>query len=292
MGRIAASFMPRLRRARLAGIDRHGDPLLRIEFDEALAPSIARLMDLLGDLGAAQLAPGGSGAAMEAAFSARGFRLYPTWPQTTVFYDSASDCFFKILHRRPRTLRGRAHSLITDRARQIHALSTWLVDRGVPIPRVRAFGTVRESRRPLYAIARAHGRSLYDLLVRERGAIPSPLARKVVDAVAGLHGLGYWLGDAHLSHVFVHQGEVSGFIDIDSIRPNRPPSLANLARDLGRLNHPALPLQGGDGDSLLQRYAARTRLHDVKAFERLVEGYSSRRWRLIEPDRDADASGR
>ena len=31
---------------------------------------------------------------------------------------------------------------------------------------------------------------------------------------------------------------------------------------------------------------------DVKAFERLVEGYSSRRWRLVEPDRDADASGR
>ncbi len=275
-------------------MNRHADDLLRVEFDEALGPSIARLLDLLGDLRSAARTSGSSDAGMQATFAARGFRLHPTWPQTTVFYDSASDCFFKTLNRRPRTLRGRAHALITDRARQIHALSRWLADRGVPIPRVRAFGTIREGRRPVYAIARADGRSLYDLLVRERGAIPPPLARKVVDAVAGLHGLGYWLGDAHLSHVFVHQGEVSGFIDIDSIRPNRPPSLANLARDLGRLHHPALPLQRGDGDSLLQHYAARTSLQDVKAFERLVEGYSSRRWRSVEPDPDpdADASGR
>jgi hypothetical protein len=272
-------------------MDRHSDRLLRIEFDEALAPSIVRLLDLLGDIRAVPLAAGGSDAAVAPAFSARGFRLYPTWPQTTVFYDPASDCFFKILHRRPSTLRGRARSLVTDRAREIHALSKWLVDRGVPIPRVRAFGTVREGGRPVYALERAHGRSLYDLVVRERRPLPPALCRKVIDAVARLHGLGYWLGDAHLSHIFVHQGELSGFIDIDSIRRNRPPRLTNLARDLGRLNHPALPLGRADGDSLLQRYAARMTLKDAKAFERLVDDYSSRRWRSAHPDAAADTPG-
>jgi hypothetical protein len=276
------------RRARMR---RHADRVARIEFDEALAPSIARLLDVLDDLRAVPLDVEGSDAVVAPALAARDFRLYPTWPQTTVLYDSASDCFFKILHRRPRALRGRVHALITDRGRQIHALSRWLGDRGVPIPRVRAFGIVREGRRPLYAIDRAQGRSLYDLLVRERGAIPLPLARRVVDAVAGLHGLGYWLGDAHLSHVFVHHGQVSGLIDVDSIRSNRPPRLANLARDLGRLNHPAIPLGRADGDSLLRYYAARTKLKDVKAFERLVEGYSSKRSRPAPADPGAVTPG-
>ena len=273
-------------------MSRHSDALLRIEFEEALVPSITRLRGLLGDLRFAAPTSERPDAAMDATFAARGFRLYPTWPRTTVFYDAASDCFFKTLNRRPRTLRGRALSLVTHRARQLHALSRWLVDRGVPIPRVRAFGIVRDGRRPVYAIARARGQSLYDLVVRERQAIPPPLARKVIEAVAGLHGLGYWLGDAHLSHVFVHQEDVSGFIDIDSIRPNRPPRLANLARDLGRLNHPAYPLGPGDGDSLLRHYAARMRLQDVTAIARLVEDYSSRRWWPAPADPSADTPGR
>jgi hypothetical protein len=292
MNEIPTSRPPKLRRVGRTGMRRHADALLRIEFDEALAPSIARLQGLLGDLRSAALPSEGPDAVMEATFAARGFHLYPTWPRTTVFYDAASDCFFKTLNRPPRTLRERAHSLITDRARRIHALSSWLVDQGVPIPRVRAFGVVRDGRRPMYAIERAQGQSLYDLLVRAQQGIPAPLAWKVIDAVAGLHGLGYWLGDAHLSHIFVHQDDVSGIIDIDSIRPNRPPRLANLARDLGRLNHPAFPLGLGDGDSLLRRYAARMRLHDVTALARLVEESSSRRWWPAPEDPNADPRGR
>ena len=130
----------------------------------------------------------------------------------------------------------------------------------------------------MYALERARGRSLYDLLVRERGTIPLALCRTVIDTVAGLHGLGYWLGDAHLSHIFVDQEEVSGFIDIDSIRRNRTPRLANLARDLGRLYHRGLLLGRADCELLLQQYAARTGLKDAEAFERLAEGYASTRW--------------
>jgi hypothetical protein len=143
----------------------------------------------------------------------------------------------------------------------------------------------------VYAIERAQGQSLHDLLVRARQAIPPLVAGRVIDAVARLHGLGYWLGDAHLSHIFVHRGEVSGFIDIDSIRPNRPPRLANLARDLGRLNHPAFPLGRRDGDTLLRRHAARTRLPDVTALARLVEDYSARRRWAAPSDPEADTPG-
>jgi tRNA A-37 threonylcarbamoyl transferase component Bud32 len=270
---------------------RHADRVVRIELDDALAPSIARLVDVLTDLRSVSLAAEGSDAAAGPVFSARGFRLYPTWPSTTVFYDSASNCFFKILHRRPSTLRGRVHALITGRGREIHALSRWLGDRGIPIPRVRAFGVVRAGRKPLYALERARGRSLYDLLVRERRTIPLALCRTVMDAVAGLHGLGYWLGDAHLSHIFVDQGEVSSFIDIDSIRRNQPPRLANLARDLGHLYHHGLLLGRADGESLLQHYAARTRLTDAQAFARMAGGYSSTRWKSAGVDPAASTPG-
>jgi tRNA A-37 threonylcarbamoyl transferase component Bud32 len=270
---------------------RHADRVARIEFDDALGPSITRLLDALADLRAVPLAIEGSDAPAGPAFSARGFRPYATWPQTTVVYDPASDCFFKFLHRRPTTLRGRIHSLVTDRGRQIHALARWLTDRGVPIPRVRAFGVVREGRTPLYALERARGRSLYDVLVRERQTVSLTLCRTVIDAVAGLHGLGYWLGDAHLSHVFVDQGEVTGFIDVDSIKRNWPPSMANLARDLGRLYHRGLPLGSADGESLLQQYAARTGLKDTEGFRRLAEGYASTRWQSTGPDHAAAAPG-
>jgi tRNA A-37 threonylcarbamoyl transferase component Bud32 len=171
--------------------------------------------------------------------------------------------------------------LITDRARHLHALSEWLIHRGVRVPRVRAFGTIREGRKPFFAIDRVPGRSLYDILIREHRELPAELYRKVVDAVAGLHGLGYWHGDAHLSHVFVLDGEVSGFIDIDGVGRNRPFRLENFARDLAGLNHPGLPLGRSDKESLLRRYAERMSLKDEKAFRRMVETYSERRWQSI-----------
>jgi hypothetical protein len=270
---------------------RHADRVARVEFDDALAPSIARLLDLLEASPAARLSMDGSDTAATSAFSSRGFTLYKTGRRSTVFHDPESGCFFKILHPRPRTLRAWAGSLITDRARQIHALSEWLVERDVPVPRVRAFGTIRQGRKPFYAIERARGRSLYDLAIRERRAISATLWRTVIDAVARLHELGHWLGDAHLSHVFVHEGQVSGFIDIDGIRRNGFPRLTNLARDLAGLNHPGLSLERGDEASLLQHYVVRMNLRDAQTFERLVRHHSARRWRSWRSDPGAPESG-
>jgi len=260
----------------------HADRLVSVEYEEALSASIARALDLLRELRVSpwlQLRVEGSGSMLESACSSKGFRLLPTGPKTTVFYDGESDCFFKILHRRPSTLWGRAHSLIADRARQIHALSQRLTGHGIPLPRVRAFGTLRAGRRPFYAVERVHGRSLYDLLIRERRALPAELSGKVIDAVARLHGLGYRLGDAHLSHVFVHEEEVNGFIDIDSIGRNRPSDLNGFARDLAGLNHPGLSLGRTEARSLLRRYAAGMNIDNEEAFHRLIKFHSARRWR-------------
>ncbi len=270
---------------------RHADRIARVEFDDALAPSIARLLDLLEKSPAAGLPVDGSDRAAQSAFSSRGFQLYPTGRRTTVFHDPASDCFLKILHPRPRGLRAWAGSLLTDRAREIHALSEWLVERDVPVPRVRAFGTIRQGRKPFYAVERARGRSLYDLAIRERRAIPTTLLRTVIDALARLHELGHWLGDAHLSHVFVHEGQVSAFIDIDGMRRNGFRRLTSLARDLAGLNHPGLALSKEDKASLLRHYAGRMNLGDTRAFAGLVRRHSARRWRSWRPDPGTPAPG-
>jgi tRNA A-37 threonylcarbamoyl transferase component Bud32 len=245
-----------------------------------------RLLDLASESRVALLPVKGSDAVAASAFSSRGFHLYPTGSKTTVFHDPASDCFFKILHPAPLSLRGRVRSLLADRPRQIHALSERLIHQGIQVPRVRAFGTLREGRKPFYAIERARGQSLYDLLIRERRGASADLCRKVIDAVASLHALGYWLGDAHLSHIFVHGGDVSGFIDIDSVRRNRPFRLSNLAKDMAGLNHPGLSMGRDDKASLLRRYLERMKLKEDKAFERLVEQYSEKRWRSarLHPD--------
>jgi hypothetical protein len=269
----------------------HADRVARVEFDDALAPSIARLLDLLANSPAAGLAVDGPDTSRQSAFSSRGFELYPTGRRTTVFHDPESDCFLKILHPRPRGVRAWAGSLLTDRAREIHALSEWLVERDVPVPRVRAFGTIRQGWKPFYAVERARGQSLYDLAIRERRAIPATLYRTVVDAVARLHELGHWLGDAHLSHIFVHEGQVSAFIDIDGMRRNGVPRLTNLAKDLAGLNHPGLALEKVDRASLLGHYAGRMNLGDTRAFARLVRRHSRRRWRSWRPDPGTPAPG-
>ena len=263
---------------RRAGMKHHKDRFASIQFDEGLEPSVMRLLDLVREFPCALLPIKGSDAVAESVFSSRGFHLYPTVLKTTLFYDPASDCFLKILHPLPLKLRDRAHCLITDRARHIYSLSEWLRHRGVKVPRVRAFGKIREGRKPFYAIDRVQGRSLYDILIREQREIPSELYRKVMDEVAGLHGLGYWFGDAHLSHIFVHDGEISGFIDIDSVRRNRPFRLSHLAKDIAGLNHPGLPVGRGDKESLLRRYAGKMNLQDERAFRYMVKDYSEKRW--------------
>ncbi len=254
----------------------HQGRLANIQFDEFLEPSILRVLDLIRESPVALLPVKGSDAAAQAAFSSRGFQLYPTVLKTTLFYDPATDCFLKILH--PLKLREKARCLMTDRAGHIYALSEWLRERGVKVSRVRAFGRIRLGSKPFFAVDRVEGQSLYDILIRERREIPLELHRKVMDELAGLHGLGYWLGDAHLSHIFVRDGEISGLIDIDGIGRNRPFRLENLARDIAGLNHPGLSIGSGTKESLLRRYVEKMNLKDEKAFRYMVKHYSERRW--------------
>lgn len=256
---------------------RHADRLVDIQFDEPLEPAVLRLIDLLAESALALRPVRDSDAALESLYASRGFRLYPTVRKTTLFYDRASDCFLKILH--PLKLKEKTASLITNRARRIHALSEWLRNRGVRVSRVRAFGKIREGSKPFFAIDRVEGQSLYDILIREQRTIPFELWRKVVDGVAALHGLGYWFGDSHLSHIFVRDGEVSGFIDIDAIRRNRPFRASNLARDIAGLNHPRLLLESRDKESLLRYYAGQMKLKDEQAFRDMIKDCSRRRWR-------------
>jgi tRNA A-37 threonylcarbamoyl transferase component Bud32 len=279
MGKLVVSFTPKVRLPRRAGMKHHRDRLASIWFDASLEPTVTRLLDLVRESPVILVPVLGADAVAAAACASRGFRLYPTVLSTTLFHDPASDCFLKIIHPRPRTLRERARSLITDRARQIYSLSEWLGQHGVKVPRVRAFGTMREGGQPFYAVDRLQGRSLYDILIREQRELSSGLAQKVIDEVARLHSIGYWLGDAHLSHIFVHDEDVNGFIDIDSMRRNRPFRSSNLARDLAGLNHPMLSVGRGDKESLLRRYARRMDLKDGRAFQRMVEEFSEARWR-------------
>jgi tRNA A-37 threonylcarbamoyl transferase component Bud32 len=290
MGKLVVSFTPKVRLTRRTGMKHHRDRLASIRFDTSLEPTVMRLLDLVREYPAILLPVSGADAVAASALASRGFRLYPTVLSTTLFHDPASDCFLKILHPRPRTLRERARSLITDRAWQIYSLSEWLGQQGVKVPRVRAFGTMREGGQPFYAVDRVQGRSLYDILIREQRELSSELGRKVIDEVARLHGIGYWLGDAHLSHIFVHDEDVNGFIDMDGMRRNRPFRLSNLARDLAGLNHPMLPLGRGDKESLLRRYARRMNLKDGRALRRMVEEFSERRW-PSERNRTGSASG-
>lgn len=258
-------------------MQRYADTCVDVRFEARLQPSILRLRDLVTASPDALLPVRGADDVLASLFSSHGFQLYPTVRSTTLCYDPAADCFLKILHplRWRRTVRYR----VTDRARQIHALAEWLIGRGVPVSRVRAFGRIGHARKPFFAVDRVEGQSLYDILVRAQRAIPAALGRTVIERVAAVHRLGFLLGDAHLSHIFVHDGEVSGFIDIDAIRRNRPFGTHNLARDIAGLNHPGVALAEREKAALLAHYMRRMSLRDKQGFQRLVRDYSAERWK-------------
>jgi hypothetical protein len=205
-----------------------------------------------------------------------GFVLYPTVEKTTLFFDPGTDCFFKIIH--PLNLKNRVSYYFTDRARSVYDLSRDLNAKGVKLPEVTAFGFFRKGRRPFYAIKRIKGTSLNDILIRDRKNLTLAGYRKIVDEVARLHKLGYWLGDAHLAHIFMQDGEVTGFIDMDSMRKNRPYLLRNLAKDISGLNHPGLQLSKADKMSLLDYYCNVMAIGEEKKFLRLVKLCTVRRW--------------
>jgi tRNA A-37 threonylcarbamoyl transferase component Bud32 len=211
------------------------------------------------------------------AYAAQGFRLYPTVLNTTLFYDERSDCFFKMLH--PLGPKRRMLFSITDRARQIYTLSRELNAWGVPLPKIRAYGKIRGKNVPVFAMERVRGRSLYDMVVRDGQPLPMKLGLKVMDMIARIHRSGYWLGDAHLSHIFADDTNVTGLIDVDSMRRNLRTGTRNFAKDLAGLDHPLLPLTGEEKKELADHYLQAMEIADRAAFLRALKTYSERRWK-------------
>ena len=213
----------------------------------------------------------------EAAFAAHGFRLYPTVLRTTLFYDERSDCFFKMLH--PIGIKKMILFAFTGTAHRIFRLSRQLSEQGITVPEVTAYGRIRDGNIPLFAMRRAQGRSLYDLLIKEGKTLPADLCLTVIAAVTRFHRAGFWFGDAHLSHIFTDGFAVTGFIDIDSIRRNWRKGLRNYAKDLAGLNHPRLPLTGDKKQELLYHYVKTMGIPDAEDFLEAVTYYSERRWK-------------
>jgi hypothetical protein len=209
--------------------------------------------------------------------SSEGFTLYPTVKTTTLFYDPGTDCFFKTIH--PLSLKHRVVYYCLNKAASLFGLSEEMRVKGVKTQGVAAFGFLKMGRRPFYASPRVEGESLFDVLIKKKQKITIDEYQKVIDEIIKLHKTGYWLGDAHLAHVFMKNGEVSGLIDIDSIRKNRPCQLKNIAKDLAGLNHPELPLSKEQKSSLLHYYMEKAGIEGNKKFPELITYYTDRRWK-------------
>lgn len=250
---------------------------IELAYEPSLEASVQGLVSLVTSSPRAVQPVRNSDEQMSALYAARGFQLYPTVLKTTLFYDSCSDCFFKILH--PLGLKHRMVFAVTDRAFQIYTLSRELRAQGIPLPGVLAYGKVREAKAPLFAMEKVPGRSLYDAFIRDSKPLALDLGLKVMDAVAAVHRAGYWLGDSHLSHIFTEGSDVTGFIDVDSIKRNLRGGVRNFAKDLAGLNHPLLLLTGGQKKELADHYLEAMKLSGRSAFLGMVKQYSERRWK-------------
>jgi hypothetical protein len=206
-----------------------------------------------------------------------GFQLYSTVKKTTLFYSPAADCFLKILQ--PLSLKHRIRFIVGYGTGRLYKLSQRLRSVGVNVPRVLAYGVIKRGRKPFFIIERVAGHSVYDLLIRKGQVLPHEIYFRIIDKVAALHRLGYWFGDAHIDHVFVEKGEFSGFIDIDSVKKNWPFRLKNFAKDLARLNYPALPLRSGERMVLLKYYMKLLGMSNERHFLELVTRCSASRWK-------------
>lgn len=213
---------------------------------------------------------------IERLFSSGGFQLYSTVKKTTLLYDPHTDYYFKILH--PLTLKNKFLYSFMDKSGAIYNLMEWLHSQGVNVQRVAAYGKLKAGNRPFFAVKNADGTSLYDIMIRQKHSLSMTEYKTVINEVINLHSLGYWFGDAHLSHIFIKDGVVSGIIDIDGIRRNRPYLIKNLAKDIAGLNHPELPLTKDEKQDLFKHYINSMRGLDENKFLQLLKRYTERRW--------------
>jgi hypothetical protein len=209
--------------------------------------------------------------------SSKGLQLYATVKKTTLIYDPGTDCYLKILH--PLNMKNRLLFRLMDRAEAIYRMSEQLLSEGIKAMDVVAYGHFKKGRLPFFVVRKAAGESLYDMLIREKRTIGMDIYQNVIDEVAKVHRLGYWLGDAHLSHIFIKDGQVSGIIDIDSVRKNRFFHLKHYAKDLAGLNHPELPLTKDEKKDILYHYVRTAGMKNEKKFMRLLTDYTERRWK-------------
>ncbi len=209
--------------------------------------------------------------------SGDGFLLYPTVRKTTLLYDVRTDTFFKILHHDG--VKNRLRSLFSDRAKVVYHLSAELISKGIKVPVVLGYGRLKRGRKSIFVMQRLEGESLYDILIKQGGEVSEEGMFEVIEGIAGLHTAGYWLRDAHPSHIFMDESGLSGFIDIDGIRRNTPLRLKRLAKDLVWLNHPALPLDEKEKSALLEHYVERMGIRGREKLIRLVTVYSGQRWK-------------
>ncbi|GAB4536376.1 MAG: hypothetical protein Fur0020_04320 [Thermodesulfovibrionia bacterium] len=211
---------------------------------------------------------------VERVSSENGFKLYPTVKKTTLLNNG--NFFFKILH--PITIKDRLRFLLTNRAEGIFKLSEVLRKHGISIVEVVAYGTLRIGRKPLYVMNKVTGRSLYDALIKDRETVGFNVLEAVIDEVARMHKLGYWFGDAHLSHIFIDESGVTGLIDIDGIRRNDSFNIKRMARDIAGLNHTSIPITSDEKVQLLGRYMDRLGIKERDWFLRLIKIYIKKRW--------------
>jgi len=245
-------------------------------YEETVLPSVINVLNLVKEYPSILRPFRGMNEKVGEILASAGFLLYPTVKKTGLFYESSTDCFFKILY--PLTLKYKIYSFFSDKARSVYLLSLNLLSNGIRVPDIAAYGMFRKGRIPFFVMKRVGGKSLYDTLVKGNGVLSWETYVKIIDEVARFHLLGYWFADAHLSHVLMRDTGVSGFIDIDSMRKNRPFRLKNLAKDLAGLNHPKLPLSENEKKKLLHFYMDRMNISNREKFLQMIKFYAGRRW--------------
>jgi hypothetical protein len=244
--------------------------------NDELSGSIERLCNLIKSNPKLLTPFRGNNETMASAFAMKGFSFYPTVLKTTLLYDRSTEFFIKVIH--PLTLKNRIFSYVIDRSRAVYNLSKQLNQSGIKIQEVSAYGLFKEKRQSFFALKRVEGESLYDILIKDKKSIPAEVYKNVITEIMKLHRLGYWLSDAHLAHIFILDKEVTGIIDNDSIRKNRPFMLRNLVKDLAGLNHPGLPLSEDKKKPVLDYYMNTLNIVNRKKFLRLLRHYTDKRW--------------
>jgi hypothetical protein len=245
-------------------------------YDETVFPSVINVLNLAKEYPSVLRPFRGKNEKVGEILASAGFMLYPTVKKTGLFYESSTDCFFKILY--PLTLKYKIYSFFSNKARSVYLLSLNLLSNRIRVPDITAYGMFRKGRIPFFVMKRVDGKSLYDTLVKENGVLSRETYLHIIDEVARFHLLGFWFADAHLSHILMRDRGVSGFIDIDSMRKNRPFRFKNLAKDLAGLNHPKLPLSENGKKELLHFYMDRLNISNREKFLQMIKFYTKRRW--------------